>query len=74
MKNIDNYTKFGQEISVFASSEHEIKDAEFYKLAFLNWYANVLYGSRQSSVTNLISYYKEKQTANALNVGRGGLS
>ena len=68
MKNIDNYTKFGQEISVFASSEHEIKDAEFYKLAFLNWYANVLYGSRQSSVTNLISYYKENTSGREMKV------
>lgn len=57
MKKIDPYRKLGEELAAFAVKKEHMQDSKFYKLAFLNWYANALYGSGQNSVDTLASYY-----------------
>lgn len=74
MEGADKYREFGKRLAAFAAGRNaDVKAAQkpFYKLAFLNWYANTYYGAGQSSTDLLVSYYQpEMQQGGVRLIGR----
>ena len=71
MSQADEYHQFGKKIAEFAAGkieDEQMINKDFYKYVFLNWYANVMYGSKQKSTDKLIAYYKNETSDRSMQV------